>query len=306
MPTVSYSSNGKAINTGPLQNVPTQVKNPVPSSLAFPIHLEKQPYWMSFSFYAYQMPSLKQQNIYFQDQGTIRLPVPNMLKDSQHVTYTEEALGLTAGAAVNQLQRGDTSSFQSTFGTGVNAVIAGGAANLAERAANAAGKLGSATLQTQGIALNPFLSVMFKSPAFKEYAMSWKLAPTNEQESRRVNQIINIFRGNMLPGMSDALGGTILTYPNICQILLSVNNEDYMTYAFKPAVIKSFDVNFTPAGQPSFFGSTDAPTEVEISITFMEIEYWLSSDYGLDRNMGPLAGEAIKIVNNIADKLGFK
>jgi hypothetical protein len=137
-----------------------------------------------------------------------------------------------------------------------------------------------------GVAINPWLTVMFKSPSFKQHALEWKLTPSNETESAKLNQIINSFKANMLPDQNGALGGTLLTYPNIVQISVSVNNPEFFTYVFKPAVIESFSVNYTPGSQPSFFGTTKAPTEATLRLGLMEIEYWLSSDYGMQNKSG--------------------
>jgi hypothetical protein len=90
----------------------------------------------------------------------------------------------------------------------------------------------------------------------------------------------------MLPDQNGALGGTLLTYPNIVQVTVSVNDPTFFTYVFKPAVIESFSVNYTPGSQPSFFGTTKAPTEVILRLGLMEIEYWLSSDYGMRNQTG--------------------
>lgn len=92
----------------------------------------------------------------------------------------------------------------------------------------------------------------------------------------------------MLPDYAGSSGGTLLTYPNIVQITISVNDPNYFTYVFKPAVIQSFNVNFAPSGQPSFFGNTRAPTEVEIQMQILEIEYWLSSDFGINTTINPV------------------
>ena len=73
--------------------------------LNFPDNLEKQPFWMSFSFYQYQMPSLTKQDVYYADRGTIRLPLPNSMVDDQHVQYAQEGYSLLAGAAINKLQQ---------------------------------------------------------------------------------------------------------------------------------------------------------------------------------------------------------
>jgi hypothetical protein len=264
--------------TGSFQkNVATQSSG----SLVFPTMLEKQPFWMSFSFYDYKMPNVNQQNVYYKDTGNIRLPLPNSMVDDQKVQYNAESLGTITGAAMSAAQNTSGGALAgAAIGVGVK-----GAANLLNLGAGAT-KVAEAVGQAAGVTLNPFLTVMFKNPAFKNHGFEWKLSPSNEKESLALNSIVNKFKANMLPDQTGALGGTLLTYPNIVQITVSANSEDYFTYAFKPAVIESFTVNYTVGGQPSFFGSTKAPTEVSIRLGLMEIEYWLSSDYGLKTNNG--------------------
>jgi hypothetical protein len=290
---VSYTATGgNAVGTNRVQApYAPNSSRPNASSLAFPRDLQKQPYWFSFSFYQYKMPSLVQQNAYFLDAGTIRLPMPNSMTDSQHVTYNAESLDVVSGLAANQFAANPNSAKNVALTAGVaglaNVPIPGvkeSTAGIIQGLADS--NIGKAALQSQGAAVNPFLTVMFKSPSFKVHSFSWKLAPSNVQESQILNKIINTFRANMLPDQTGALGGTLLTYPNIVQISVSVNQGTYFSYAFKPAVVQSFDINFAPSGQPSFFGSTKAPTEVEIRLGLMEIEYWLSSDYGLNGSFG--------------------
>jgi len=110
----------------------------------------------------------------------------------------------------------------------------------------------------------------------------WRLAPTKKTESETLNSIINTIKFNQLPKKNLASFG--LKYPNIVQMTLSCVTSQYFSYVFKPAIIKSFDVNYTPEGQPSFFGSSAtgdaAPTVVEIRMTTTEIEYFTQSDFG--------------------------
>lgn len=244
-------------------------------NLNFPDQLDKQPFWMSFSFYQYSMPNVIKSTVNYTDKGTVRLPLPNSMVDDQHVQYAQESLGTVTGAAIGGLQSGTAGGVTAGLGIAAGFTAAQNVLN------GKADKLAAAGLQSKGATANPFLTVMFKSPAFKQHAFEWKLTPSNKNESQVLNKIINQFRANMLPDQNNALGGTLLTYPNIVQLTVSVNDPTFFTYAFKPAVIESFSINFAPGGQPSFFGETKAPTEVTIRMGLMEIEYWLSSDYGM-------------------------
>jgi len=278
---------------------------PVSQSMSFPDGLSTQDFWISMSFFEYQRPTFAGNPILTQSggTGTIRLPLPNQMIDSQRVTYGEESLSAAIGAGINQYSGGragtaDLSSLAATAGAASFGALTGGAANLANFAGgpNAAAAVG----QLAGVALNPWLTVMFKSPAYRQYSMTWRLSATNPGESATINNIINTIKFNMLPDSSDAIGGTLLTYPNIVQITASQASTGFWNYLFKPAVIENFSVNYAPSGQPSFFNNTNAPTDVEITIQFHEIEFFLQRDYGNQQN-GGLA--AIGVVNGISNAL---
>ena len=163
--------------------------------------------------------------------------------------------------------------------------VAGKAVDTATKLAQGVGIDTAQALQLGGLAQNPFLTVLFKSPSFKKHQFSWKLAPTSPQESDTVRQIINTFRSNILPAMAPNAGGTLLTYPNMCQI--SLYPDDSFLYRFKPCVVESMSVNFASSGAPSFFKNTNAPTEVTLTIDLLEIEYWLKEDVeGTDLRSG--------------------
>jgi hypothetical protein len=209
--------------------------------------------------------------------GGIRLPIPNQLSENQQVDYQPaEASSPAVGAGIEQGLRGGN-GFVGSIASGVMANLG---ARAGQAAAAIAGSLTGATtaemLQLGGLAQNPFLTVLFKSPVFKKHQFSWKLAPNNPQESNTIRDIINTFKSNMLPAMAPNAGGTLLTYPNIA--VISLYPDETFLYKFKPCVIESMNVNYAVGGQPSFFKGTNAPTIVQIDINLLEIEYWLKED----------------------------
>jgi len=214
--------------------------------------------------------------------GTIRLPMPNQMVDHQDIVYAVEELGLVAGSALAKFQQSG-GSYASALGGAAGGGLIGAAQNLGNAIPGTNGQGFNVLLQTQGLSVNPFLSVMFKSPAFKKHAFKWKLSPENEQESGDLGTIIDTFRFNQLPSASAAFSGALLAYPNVVQISVAGSGPPgtgaMFSYTFKPAVIESFASNFAPNGQASMFGTTGAPTEVEINMSLLEIEYWLQNDY---------------------------
>jgi len=219
------------------------------SAVAFPADLGRPPfnYWMSLSFYEYSRPTVEQNvsgSDFLNDLGTIRLPIPNSLVDHQEQNYDAESITSALSAGVMNL----------------------GAANR--------------VLGFGGATANPLLAIMYRGPAFKEHSFTWRLAPTSQPESQKLMQIINTIKANQLPHYQ----GVTLGYPNIVQITLSAFTTTYFSFSYKPAVIKSFEVNYTPEGQPSFFGggtADAAPTVVEMRMGLTEIEYWTQQDFGV-------------------------
>ena len=256
---------------------------PTPGSMAFPERLAQQDFWMSFSFYEYQRPTFAG-NPVLQDKGTIRLPLPNQLVESQGVRYAEKELNAGAGAALNDIAGSMNSGGDVKSGIASAAAKASAGFVVGQAAKLLGGNNGAAIGQLAGVALNPWLTVMFESPEYRTHTFSWTLTPTNERESRTIAQMITTFKFNMLPDSSGAIGGTLLSYPNIVQISINKARGEYWNYIFKPGVIKTFAVNYAPAGQPSMFNRTNAPTAIQISMTIQEIEYFLQRDYGAQQN----------------------
>jgi hypothetical protein len=232
-------------------------------------------YYMTLQFQSYERRAITDRAFVRATDG-IRLPIPNNLVDTTQVSYSDQALGPAGGAAIeaaDEIKKSGGSA--GSIGQGTLDILNGLAQGGAAQAAPLTTKVLS---QTFGVAQNPMLTVLFESPTFKEHQFSWKLSPNNQQESNTIRDIINTFKSHMLPGLTDAPGGSLLSYPDIVNITIYPNDE-YL-YKFKPCVITSMSINFAPGNTPSFF-NTKAPTEVQITINLKETEYWLQQDIDL-------------------------
>lgn len=216
----------------------------------------------------------------------IDLPIPNNLADTQSVVYTEEAMGVIAGLGVTAAASMDNPFAK--FGAGAAGAIGSSIPGIPP----ADSKLVRYGAQSVGYAINPFMQVMLQNPAFKQFEFTWKLSPRNARETEILRNIIRMFRYNMLPGtlgsqfnLSGWIGGqlnnyaqgaanAILSYPNVTHAQLFP--DDKYLFNFKPMVIETMSVNFTPSGTPSFFRDVNgAPVEVVLTIRLKEIEIWL-------------------------------
>lgn len=237
--------------------------------------------YISIRFQEYQRRSIFNQP-FLNATGGIRLPIPSNLTDNQQVQYdSSKQSDATTGAAIEagisgRNGAGASGSMFGSIGSAVTGALGGAAVTGAAALGTAAGIDVAQALQLGGLAQNPFLTVLFQSPAFKKHSFSWKLAPNNAQESNNLRDIINAFKSNMLPAMAPNAGGTLLTYPNMA--IISLYPDESYLYKFKPCVVESLNVNYAAGGQPSFFKGTNAPTHVQIDVNFLEIEYWLKED----------------------------
>lgn len=285
--------------------------------LVFPDDLDKYSISMAFDFMEYERRAVSKQP-YMRPVGTIRLPVSKNITDAYHMSWEQKPQDPVVGAAIEGMleskqdiskaigdlktaaEAGDVTgafgSLGSAFQSGANtagAIAAGASINatqsLLQTASGALSSIGAMSsglslgevLQPFGLAQNPFLTVLFKQPNFKKFKFNWRLAARNPGESGKINSIINMFKFNMLPTIAAGTGGTLLHYPSMVNIAF-FNSDDYL-FRFKPCVIENLTVNYAPAATPSFFrGSENVPTEIDLSVDLLEIEYWTRDDFSLN------------------------
>lgn len=239
-------------------------------------------FYSSFKFQMYEKRSINDAP-FLRSYGTIRLPLPDNLRDNMTVTYNTASLGPTVGAALEglagqQIAGADIGQTLSNLGNAAaNTLIAGLQGAAADLLANRTGAGGQAGQAYFGIAVNPYQTVLFEKPEFKTHNFSWKLMPKNEQESEAARNIFRTFQYHMSPGISEGIG-LFFSYPSI--VVVSLFPSDEFLYRFKPCVIKSVNVNYAAGSNPSFFKRTEAPTAMTISIQLQEIEYWTNRDFG--------------------------
>lgn len=274
--------------------------------LVFPRDLDKFSLSMSFDFYEYKRRSIFDQP-YMKKDSIIRLPVAKSIQDRFAATWgTDKAEPITGAVIESVLESTQANSKSATLesvlagiGSGVAAGVQGAALsklksdtipktnNLLNTATGGIGadlKL-EHVYQPLGLAINPFLTVMFKEPTFKTHEFSWNLLAKDPEESRIITSIVNEFKWHMLPDIATNSSGTLLNYPSMVQVSF-YSNDDFL-YRFKPCAITDFSINYAPASTPSFFkGSQNVPTEVKISLKLMEIEYWTKLDFQKDMVAG--------------------
>jgi hypothetical protein len=132
-----------------------------------------------------------------------------------------------------------------------------------------AADIGSALSASTGTSLNPFKETVFESVDFRSFAFKYKFFPKNKKESDDVYNIINTFKFHMHPEMS--AGKLFFIYPsefNISYYFGSAENGYF--HKFATCVLENMDVNYGGEQLSSF--RDGAPTEINMSLTFRELE----------------------------------
>jgi hypothetical protein len=257
--------------------------------ITFPDDLLRTPGapYMSMQFKAYRRRSITEQPFY-EGQMKIALPIPEGLVEQTSVTYDKAALGSAAGSiadAVSLRPSGDLETVAGQIARGVVSAAAGVGVGAAGEVLRGVGRvIGQEAVQTglnaaasvTGITTNPFQVVLFKSPEFRSHTFRWKFTPETKTESEVLRDLINTFKYHSLPGIS-AASGVFFSYPEILEI--NFRPSDEFLYRFKPCVVESINVNFTPGNGPSFYRSTNAPGAVQVELRVQEIEIWTKADY---------------------------
>jgi hypothetical protein len=248
----------------------------------FPQDLENYKHHISFDFVKFQRRSIFQQP-FLSGSGSIKLPIPANLVDRQTVNYAEETPGLLMGSGIEAgLKNGGAVGGAVGGALGAATQFGATAAGIGtgiEKTVNAVGQAAPFVLGAFGVAVNPFLTVLFKSPTFKRHSFAWRLSPNDPKESTLLNNILTKFKYHMLPSKADSAVGAILNYPDMC--IVKLYPQDNWLYKFKPCVVTDISINYAPNGNPSFYAETNAPSDVQLTINLLEIEYWLKEDYGL-------------------------
>ena len=188
-------------------------------------------------------------------QGGIILPIPKKINESQTLNWEAVSATSTLIGAVT-----------STFGQQTGYKVAA----QAQMVAAAATMVGAET----GIAMNPFLWMLFRSPNFKEHTFSWTFTPSNAQETETIRSIIRELKFNSLPKLDPTK--LLYRYPMIALIKFMPN--DFFTFKLKPCAIAAVQVDYSGGGVPSFF-KDGAPTVINLTLSLKEIEIWTQDNY---------------------------
>lgn len=251
-------------------------------NLSYPVDLGDQ-YYIKLSVQKYQRVTSDMAKLPGNPHTVIKLPLPNNLVDAVKMIYSDLSLGMFGGPMLDAVSKG-VDAYRGSSGsefrrlgkfagaTGAsmkeifkdpNVVYAVGRRLLSNST------VGSAIDLIAGNTPNPHMAVTFQGVTLKKHTYTWRLSPTSEDESIMVRNIIRNLQAASLPGAPDK--GLLLTFPDIVSV--EMNPSELMM--FRPCMVDSVVVNYTPNQMPAFFAgdvSSGHPVEMELSITLREVD----------------------------------
>jgi hypothetical protein len=123
-----------------------------------------------------------------------------------------------------------------------------------------------------GRASNPKETLSFNGVNLKSYTFTWRLFPSNIQDSESIKNIVKTIKSQILPSTRDFLAfeKVFLTYPSTVDIQLLGVDESHF-FKFKTSMVSSFNVNYG-SGDDIPLISGGKPAHVTIDIGFSELE----------------------------------
>ena len=238
--------------------------------------------------------------------GTILLPIPASLQDTNNVQYDTSTLNGLAAAGVQGaegfMKIDVTKGFGSALGQlsdvkdAVKNSVVDGVGNVAAASdvitkflASKAVNIFNANVTTNqllargnGEILNPNMELLFGGPTLRNFRFSFKMTPRNEKESEQIKLIIRAFKRNMAP---QAQGGTLgsgnwfLKTPNVFKLRYRTGRKNHpFLNRFKQCFLS--DVQTTYTGEGTYATYDDGtPVSMILDLSFKEIQPIYDIDY---------------------------
>jgi len=237
------------------------------------------------------------------NKGTILLPVPSNVADTNNVQYDSSTLNGLAAAGIEGAEGimnidlgknvfeqipGIANTFKERVTSGVGSKNAANNALskfLASKALNIFG--GNVTTNQllargSGEVLNPNMELLFGGPTLRNFRFSFKLTPRNEKEAQQVKLIIRAFKRNMAP---QAQGGTLesgnffLKTPNVFSLRYRTGRKNHpFLHRFKQCFLTDMQTTYTGEGVHATYDD-GTPVSMQLDLSFKELQPIYDIDY---------------------------
>jgi hypothetical protein len=213
----------------------------------------------------------------------IALYLPPALQYIDNVTYNAAQLGAagqtalaglnSGGAILGALGKGIAEGAESIFNLARGTLSQQAAQVAAARAANLIPNQGLQAAAGIGLqtGLNPGTRILFETPTARQFVFNFKLIATSSAEARSIEQIVKNFRLQLYPREIDINNIPIgYEFPNVFRISFKFGAQGQQPHIPRLQYCYLQSINTSYNGQADVFYQDGHPTEVDLSLNFVE------------------------------------
>lgn len=230
-------------------------------------------------------------------QGSILLPIPSQLSDTNATNFGQSSLNSFYAAALTRTlgTMGTDSptefvkelgSFTADAATIATSPAVSGLIKLfaAQQAVNALGaniSFEQLFARATGSIVNPNMELLFNGPTLRQFKFQFKMTPRSQPEAQEVKNIIRTFKKHMAPSGKDT---NFLKTPDIFELKYQGKAKDYLN-KFKLCALTNMSVNYTGEGNYATY-SDGAPVSMIMDLAFQELSPVYQEDYNESGGVG--------------------
>jgi len=131
-----------------------------------------------------------------------------------------------------------------------------------------------------GVAQNPMLEVLYSSPNLRSFRFDFMFWPKSQEEAKKAQEIIDLFRFHQAPEVLPNSGGFFLIPPSEFDIkFYYAGKENPNIPRISTCVLENLDIDYAPNGFSAFevvgndtptIGGTGMPVGIRMSLQFKE------------------------------------
>lgn len=182
-----------------------------------------------------------------------------------------------ASALTGDMMTGLANVSQKILGTNMSDIASGAQYLLRNKLS---GDISKSIDLVTGQTINPRETLAFEGVNLRSHSFNWELFPSNQTDSERIRNIVNMIKRNSLPEVKDLAGipKAFLQYPATVDIyLIGVNEDHYIK--FKTSMVTAFSVDYGAGGGVAIMkGGKPAGVSIQMSLTELEIQ--TAHDFG--------------------------
>jgi hypothetical protein len=143
------------------------------------------------------------------------------------------------------------------------------------------GDLGAGIEATSKKVANPYKEQLFKNMGFRSFGFSYKFNPRNAAELSSVMEIIQLFKYHMHPEIDASR--LFLIYPSEFNIEYRYKGErNEYVHKISTCALTNVRVTYGSSDFTTFSGTNGAPSEINLELTFSELETLSNDRIGQD------------------------